>query len=172
MALGDFDPIVFQCAFEKWFTQCDALLREDGRDKLGYYLEYKFGRKYISIMNYTGNQKMQWGFVDMETGNILKSASWGKPAKHPRGNIFDEHGGMKYIAWTGPMYLESIARIQRDEEDEADAWEGWDDPRNYTHFNDDIDNIPEGELNEARITRKSLRNYPPAFLTNRNEMVE
>ncbi len=151
------EPIVLQAAFEKWFNKCKELYKDDGREKLGYDLTYKTGRKYISIIALTGNQKMQWGFVDMETGNILKSAGWGKPAKHPRGNIFDKDGGMKYIAWTGPMYLESIARIQRDEED---AWEGWDDPRNYTHFNDNIDNIPEGELNEARVTRKSLRNYP------------
>ena len=161
MPIDNFDPVVFQGAFEKWFKQCNDLYKDDGRLELGYCLTYKFGRKYISIIALTDNQKMQCGFVDMETGNILKSASWGKPeTKHPRGNIFDEHGGMKYIAWTGPMYMDSITRIQRDEEDEEDAWEGWDDPRNYTHFNDDIDNIPEGELNEARVTRKSLRNYP------------
>ena len=150
--MDNFDPVVFQGAFEKWFNQCNDLYKDDGRLKMGYCLTYKFGRKYISIIALTGNQKMQWGFVDMETGNILKSASWGKPeTKHPRGNIFDEHGGMKYIAWTGPMYMDSIKMMQ---EAEQDAWESWDDPRNY---NDDIDYIPDGELNEARITREQLR---------------
>lgn len=127
MALSHlYDPIVFQDAFEKWFKQCDALMKEDGREKLGYHLEYKFGRKYISVINHTGNQTMQWGFVDMETGNILKSAGWAKPeTKHPRGNIFDKHGGMKYINWTGPMYMDSIKAIEKDEE--AD----WNNPEWY-----------------------------------------
>ena len=47
--------------------------------------------------------------------------------------------------------MDSITRIQRDEEDEEDAWEGWDDPRNY---NDDIDYIPDGELNEQESQEK------------------
>ena len=122
MTPTNFDPIVFQAAFEKWFKQCQALYVSDGRDKLNYNLTYKFGRKYISIIALTGNQKMQWGFVDMETGNILKAASWKSPAKHARGNIFDKDGGMKFINWTGPMYLEQIARIKRDEEDQQEDY--------------------------------------------------
>jgi len=145
-----YEPIVFQAAFEKWFKQCAELYTDGGRADLGYSLEYKFGRKYISIIGNTGNQRMQWGFVDMETGNILKSAGWKKPeTKHPRGNIFDDGGGMKYINWTGPMYMDQIEAIQREEEFDAD-WDGWDDPTNY-------EDISDGELNEARITRKQLR---------------
>ena len=170
MDLRNYDPIVFQSAFEKWFTQCDKLVQDDGRNKLGYQLKFKFGRKYISIIKQRGDGgESQWGFVDLNDGNIFKAASWGKPQTNkPRGNIFDTDGGMKYIQWTGPMYLDQITRIKRNEEEE-DAWEGWDDPSNY---NDAIDNIAEGELNEARVTRKSLKQYPIDFLTNINMMVE
>lgn len=46
-----------------------------------------------------------WCFIDKKNGDILKAASWRSPAKHARGNIFDEHNGMKYITPYGPAYL-------------------------------------------------------------------
>lgn len=45
-----------------------------------------------------------WGFVDMINGDILKAAGWKAPAKHARGNIFNENpmaGCNEY----GPNYL-------------------------------------------------------------------
>lgn len=44
-------------------------------------------------------------FVDKETGDVLKPASWSKPAKHARGNIFDEHNGLAKMGPYGPAYL-------------------------------------------------------------------
>lgn len=44
-------------------------------------------------------------FVDKENGNVLKPASWKSPAKHARGNILDEHSGLKHIGPYGPAYL-------------------------------------------------------------------
>ena len=44
-------------------------------------------------------------FVDRTNGDVLKAASWQKPAKHARGNIFDEYNGLSRIKWTGPEYL-------------------------------------------------------------------
>jgi hypothetical protein len=119
-----YEPIVFQCAFEKWFKQCDGLYQDDRRKKLGYHLDYKFGRKYIKVLNNTGNQTGAWAFVELETGNIYKPADWRKPAKHARGNIFDKDGGMKYMQWTGPMYMGTIKEMNKKTED-------WEDPRNY-----------------------------------------
>ena len=140
-----YDPVLFSEAFDKWFEKCKALYRSGGRDKLNYTLSYKFGRKYIKIISFTGNQHGAWAFVEMETGNILKPASWKAPAKGVRGNIFDKYGGMKFISWTGPYYLESIKSVEKEEE----AWEGWDDPSNYK-------DIHPSELMEARMTRKDL----------------
>lgn len=45
-----------------------------------------------------------WAFIDKDTGDILKPASWGKPAKHARGNIFDENAVDNVTAW-GPRHL-------------------------------------------------------------------
>lgn len=43
-------------------------------------------------------------FVDLTTGDVLKSASWSAPAKGSRGNIFDIHNGLKRIRRYGPEY--------------------------------------------------------------------
>ncbi|WP_439357920.1 DUF7717 family protein [Bradyrhizobium sp. DASA03007] len=44
-------------------------------------------------------------FVDKNTGDVLMPASWSKPAKHARGNIFDEHNGLANMGTYGPAYL-------------------------------------------------------------------
>ena len=112
--------MTLQIAYDAWFKKCDALYQADGRKrKLGYHLESRFGRKYIKVCNNTGNQTGAWAFVEMETGNIYKPAHWKRPELNkPRGNIYDEHGGMKYITWTGPMYIDSIKKVKTQEEAE------------------------------------------------------
>jgi hypothetical protein len=49
-----------------------------------------------------------FAFIDLTNGDILKPATWKKPAKHARGNIFDEHGGMKWMGPYGPAYMEAM----------------------------------------------------------------
>ncbi|WFU52223.1 hypothetical protein QA639_21180 [Bradyrhizobium pachyrhizi] len=44
-------------------------------------------------------------FVCKTTGDVLKSASWSKPAKHARGNILDAHNGLLHMGPYGPAYL-------------------------------------------------------------------
>jgi hypothetical protein len=44
-------------------------------------------------------------FVDKETGDVLKPATWSKPAKHARGNLRDEHNGLGRMGPYGPAYL-------------------------------------------------------------------
>ena len=68
----------------------------------------KLGRKFIKIIRDTS----VWGFVakadgthmgvPMKTGDVLKAASYNAPAKHTRGNIFDNN--QNYFRWTGPDY--------------------------------------------------------------------
>jgi hypothetical protein len=43
-----------------------------------------------------------WAFIDLTNGDILKPATWRAPAKHSRGNVFDDDYGMKYIGPYGP----------------------------------------------------------------------
>jgi hypothetical protein len=51
-------------------------------------------------------------FVDIETGEVLKNAGWKAPAitKVKRGNVFDEHNGLKYIGPDGVAYADNIKR--------------------------------------------------------------
>jgi len=49
------------------------------------------GRRYTRIVTQTEGRddRSCYCFVDMTNGDVLMSASWKKPAKHARGNIFD-----------------------------------------------------------------------------------
>lgn len=51
-------------------------------------LEIMKGRKYARIVAVHSNQRMCFCFVQLDTGDILKTATWKAPAKHARGNIF------------------------------------------------------------------------------------
>lgn len=44
-------------------------------------------------------------FVDMATGDVLKAAGYKAPAKHARGNIYDEKNGLGSMGPYGPAYL-------------------------------------------------------------------
>ena len=92
-------------AIDSFVNKCRVLVRENGRDKLGYDLEIGGGRKYTKIIMNTGNQRSVWAFIDRTNGDVLKPASWRAPAKYPRGNVYDEYDGMKFIQWTGPSYM-------------------------------------------------------------------
>ena len=73
-------------------------------------LSVKVGRKFIKIVR----DNSVWGFVakidgthkglPLKVGDVLKAAGWSAPAKHTRGNIFDDNQG-SYFSWTGPNYL-------------------------------------------------------------------
>lgn len=50
---------------------------------------YKIGKKYARCFVSNGGQAFGsvWCFIDLETGDIYKPASYAVPAKHSRGNI-------------------------------------------------------------------------------------
>ena len=66
------------------------------------------GRKYVKVVQ----DNSVWGFIakkdgfhkglPMKAGDVLKAASWRAPAKHTRGNIFDN--SQDYFRWTGPDF--------------------------------------------------------------------
>lgn len=72
------------------------------------------GQKFIRVVRCDGQRSVHCFIakVDSETkalgkvkvGDILKPASWKTPAKHARGNILDEHGGMSQMGPHGPAY--------------------------------------------------------------------
>lgn len=58
--------------------------------------------------NYRGSKSTHaWAFINLDTGDVLLPKSWDSPAKHPRGNLYDQQNGMSMItSWTGPQYLQ------------------------------------------------------------------
>ena len=62
------------------------------------------GRKYARIVR-ADPQRSCYCFIDMENGDVFMSAGWKAPAKHARGNLFDEFQGMKKCNPYGVDYL-------------------------------------------------------------------
>lgn len=89
------------------------LLEYKNRMCLTYFDRYEViresGNKYIKILSREmksdctpfNNSKKIVAFIDKNTGDILKPASWKVPAKHARGNIFSDQFGMEAIDENG-----------------------------------------------------------------------
>jgi len=70
-----------------------------------YVLYVMKGKRYARIVRSTSTSNHVFAFVDMTNGDVLKPASWKAPAKHARGNLFDEHKGLSRVSAQGPAYL-------------------------------------------------------------------
>lgn len=97
----------FMGVFEDWFEKCKQVVFENDKrmfeekEKFFSTLTYKNNKKYIRVMC----NNSAWAFINKDNGDVLKPASFKTPAKHARGNIFDEYNGMKYVTAYGPAYL-------------------------------------------------------------------
>jgi hypothetical protein len=55
------------------------------------------GKRYVKLATTEGGDnspRYVAAFIDKQTGDVLKAASWKAPAKHPRGNLFSQDGGL------------------------------------------------------------------------------
>lgn len=70
-------------------------------------LAYTVGPKYIRVIAKEGNRIGGYAFcfVDKTNGDVLKPASYKGPAKHARGNIFNEDNGLGGVTAYGAAYL-------------------------------------------------------------------
>ena|SRR6218665_2967328 len=84
------------------------LAKHYGESKFSAVVSADWGKKYVRIVRHDVFEgvKREGGsafcFVDIETGAILKAASWKTPAKHARGNI--ANGAADLTAY-GAIYL-------------------------------------------------------------------
>jgi hypothetical protein len=99
--------IEFENAFQTFLAGCRKIYLDNVTQTLIQKdLGYTAGKRYYKVVTLRKDERESvWAFVDTQTGDVLKAASWSAPAKHARGNIFDPYNGLKYIQWTGPMYL-------------------------------------------------------------------
>lgn len=102
----------FQARLDGWLRDCQALIdryfAEHYQNLQSPVLTAEPGRTYIKIVSSdrgTHRSRSVWAFVVVANGDILKPATWKAPAKHARGNIFDDARGMGRIGPYGPEYL-------------------------------------------------------------------
>ena len=96
----------FESAFESFYNGCKAIT-----DRNNDYVKYPHttpsvwrldvGQKRIRVVR----DNSVHCFIDLASGDVLKAAGWKAPAKHARGNIFDDANGLKFMGPYGPAYL-------------------------------------------------------------------
>lgn len=64
-------------------------------------LETEPGKRYVRIVSVSPGSRSAWAFVDMTNGFVMKADGWKRPAKGPRGSIFDQHKGCNRATRTG-----------------------------------------------------------------------
>jgi hypothetical protein len=98
--------------FDNWLSKVNEQRKEYWDNNYSYKeytpLRVKKGNKYIKLLD----DDTVWGFVSMVEGvnkgslvcigDLLKPAGWNTPAKHSRGNIFDNSATFTFH---GPSYL-------------------------------------------------------------------
>lgn len=93
----------YQRFIEKDYAEYGKLCKFN--NNLGFRTGYDAGSKYVRIFHWYDDgssmkQRSCHSFIDLNTGDIWKAASWKAPAKNfPRGNIINKEYGT--IRWTG-----------------------------------------------------------------------
>ena len=94
--------------------RCQNMIDEEHQQKNFHWkteLTINNGRRYDKIVSSdigtTSNQSRVYAFIDKTNGDILKPATWKAPAKHARGNIYDDDC-MQFMSPYGPAYMDTI----------------------------------------------------------------
>jgi len=102
------DP--FEIAFEKFLKGAQKIVddywkRSGFRPLMKPTLVPQRGRRYIRIVSKDPSSGSAWAFIDITNGDVLKPAGFRTPARHARGNIYDQWNGLKAVSAYGPAYL-------------------------------------------------------------------
>ena len=93
---------------EGWVGRCQELINDYYSSRFANLetprLILSKGRKYFKVVK-VDNQQSVYAFVDIENLDILRPATYNRPAKHARGNILDNMKGMGMMSPYGPEYL-------------------------------------------------------------------
>ncbi len=85
-----------------WLSYWNGLLAADWKEKGYTHGEPpRVGAAYCDkarrIRVWFGSKRSAAGFIDVDTGDIYYAATFSRPAKHVRGNLFSETGGREAI---------------------------------------------------------------------------
>jgi len=104
----------FETALSSFKDNLESLLADPQKNNVdnpySVSIDFQHGKKYIKALvrkawncGYHNNEL--YCFIDKNTGDILKPASWKAPAKHARGNIFSSDSGISCCTRYGVKYL-------------------------------------------------------------------
>ena len=121
--MNDTEQQHFDTRFDSWLKACQEIV-DRGYDKYENLdppvLSAQHGQKFIKIVRQSADPKCHdrsvHAFVVLEDshtktlgtlhrGDVLKPATWKTPARHARGNIFDDKQGIGHMSQYGPAYL-------------------------------------------------------------------
>ena len=97
--------------FLKRLTKADVVRVKKDFPGAQYVKPNKFsfdkGKRYWRVVatNPDNGSRSAHSFLDTTTGDLLKAAGWGKPAKHARGNIYKPDFGMGGVGAYGAKYM-------------------------------------------------------------------
>jgi hypothetical protein len=80
---------------------CRILLETYGYPKI----TLEPGSRYVRVVREHNQSRSVHTFIDKTNGDVLKSATWKAPAKHARGNIFNDDNGLNSVDHYGAHYL-------------------------------------------------------------------
>lgn len=97
----------FEIKLNHWLEGCQKLIDQHYTISglVSPKLVVSSGKRYFKIIRVEESGKSVYAFIDKTNGDVLKPATWNAPAKHARGNIFDESNGLSMMVWYGPAYL-------------------------------------------------------------------
>ena len=102
----------YETTLDSFLIKCQELVNEYMKQySWNNKLTVEKGRRYDKIVSKddgsSANQSRVWAFIDKTNGDILKPEGWKKPAKHARGNIYEEDR-MLFVSYSGPAYMDTI----------------------------------------------------------------
>jgi len=106
----------FETALEAFRNTAETVIREHF-DRMGFtfgvpHVEIRSrDKRYVKLVRFdvhtsTGEipQPCALSFVEIDTGDIFKPATFKSPAEHPRGNIYTEDNGRSSMTATGDIF--------------------------------------------------------------------
>lgn len=93
--IEDYKAENYKQALSEWLKKANKITSNE--------LTVSVGRKYDRIISGENNwDRCAFCFINRSNGDVLKSASWSKPARHARGNIYTNKLG---VGQFGAHYL-------------------------------------------------------------------
>lgn len=85
----------FRKAFIRWLGEANKIVYDP--------LVFTINKKYIRLVC----DGSAYGFIDKE-GNVFMAATWSRPAKHPRGSIFNADKPADGAGKWGVLYMDEV----------------------------------------------------------------